>query len=124
MSVAGKAPGLPWRVATQTKPPKQRRGGSSRLLFLDPAVPSLLLSLHHSTALPSPKRYDDRYEKRFSETEVLCLHQLPAWMWRCGAADRILTNKPGDVSVGRHPFSNIITIPPSLCRSGDGDDRS
>jgi hypothetical protein len=27
-----------------------------------------LLSRHHSTALPSPDRYGNRYEERFSET--------------------------------------------------------
>jgi hypothetical protein len=60
MSVAGKAPGLPWRVATQTKTPKQRRGGSSYRL-LDP-VSSPLLSQHYSTAAPSAERYGKRYE--------------------------------------------------------------
>jgi hypothetical protein len=40
-----------------------RHGGSSHLL-LDP-VPLPLLSQPHSTARPSPNRYDKRYEHRF-----------------------------------------------------------
>jgi hypothetical protein len=38
-------------------------------------------------------------------------------------AGRTLPNEPGDVSSARHPFFGIITIPTSLCRGGNGDDR-
>jgi hypothetical protein len=44
---------------TATRPTKQRCGGSSHR-FLDSVVLPLV-SQHHSTALPSPKRYDKRY---------------------------------------------------------------
>src|SRR5687767_2620248 len=49
------------RVATDTMPAKKRCGGSI------PSTPriSSLPSQGHSTTLPSPKRYDNRYEDRF-----------------------------------------------------------
>src|SRR5918995_209380 len=48
------------RVPTTPRP--TRRRGCSSHLFLYPAVPLPLSSQHHSTALPSPKRYDERYD--------------------------------------------------------------
>ena len=68
------------------------------------------------------KRYDNRYEERFSETQVLCLHQLPTRIWKCRAADRILTKEPGEVSSARHRLLRIITIPTSILGYGNGDD--
>src|SRR5829696_2748631 len=52
--------------------------------LLDPA-PLSVLSQPHSTALPSPSRYDKRYEEKFQE-EGLCPHQLPTrtWWWARG----------------------------------------
>src|ERR671917_248738 len=43
----------------------QRCGGSSHQLFDPVLLP--LVSQPHSTALPSPKRYDKRYEETFQE---------------------------------------------------------
>ena len=51
----------------------QRRGDSFHRLFDSVGLP--LLSQHHSTARPSPKRYDKRYEETFQEN--ICLHHQP-----------------------------------------------
>src|ERR671915_290769 len=53
------------RAPTATKQVERRCGSSSHRL-LEP-VPWFLLPRHHSTALPSAKRYDNRYESLFSE---------------------------------------------------------
>jgi hypothetical protein len=37
------------------------------------------VSQHHSTALPSPKRYDKRYEQEFLDNNRL--YQLPTSTW-------------------------------------------
>src|SRR5215212_158451 len=53
----------PQRVRRETRPARRRRGCSSHRSSHPGS--SILLSQHHSTALPSPKRYDERYEARF-----------------------------------------------------------
>src|SRR5215208_5068033 len=58
---ARRAPRRPCTAPIQTKQATQQSGGSSHR-FLDP-VPLSLLSQHHTTALPSPKRYGNRYER-------------------------------------------------------------
>jgi hypothetical protein len=54
-------PLAPKRAHTATMQSMRRRGGPSHGTF-DP-VPLSLLSQHHFTALPSPERYDSRYEQ-------------------------------------------------------------
>ena len=54
-------------------PAMQQCGASSHRL-LD-SVPLPLVSQPHSTALPSPKRYDKRYEETFLEN--ICPHHQP-----------------------------------------------
>jgi hypothetical protein len=51
----------------------QRRGDSFHRLLASVALP--LLSQHHTTALPSPKRYDNRYEGKVLNN--IDPHQLP-----------------------------------------------
>ncbi len=51
---------------------RQCGGLSYRLLD---SVVLTILSQHHSTALPSPKRYDKRYEETFPEN--ICPHHQP-----------------------------------------------
>src|SRR5215207_4869973 len=51
------------KVHTQPKQAKGRYGCSAHLLLV--GVPLPLLSQPHSTALPSPKRYDKRYEDHY-----------------------------------------------------------
>ena len=51
-----------------------RRPGHSSYLFLAPAVSLLLPSQYHSTALPSPKRYDKRYEDLYLSGEAPSRH--------------------------------------------------
>jgi len=48
----------------------QQCGGSSGLLLA--LVPLSLLSQSYSTAPPSPKRYDKRYEERFLRKKSAC----------------------------------------------------
>jgi hypothetical protein len=55
---------------------RQRPGSSRRLL--DPVLLPLL-SQHHSTAPPSSKRYDNRYEEKFLRD--IRPHQLPTRTW-------------------------------------------
>jgi hypothetical protein len=80
-------------------------GGEVRVLIPPTSCsrPLPILSRHHSTALPSPKRYDNRYEERVSEKKP-----LPAPATRedvkVQRAGRILTNEPGEVSSAWHPF--------------------
>jgi hypothetical protein len=84
---------------------------------LAPAVTTPLYSTTVSRALRQPLR------REISETRVLCLRQLPARMWRCREQvapclmSREMSPQPGT------PFFGIITIPTSLCRGGNGDDR-
>src|SRR5215216_6813118 len=59
------------------------------------AAPLSLLSQRHSTALPSPKRYDKRYEGKILNN--IDPHQLPTrtWGWHrgCGGGGHmVLTN--------------------------------
>src|SRR5215212_1699422 len=61
-SPATPKPQAPSSRYTTTKRARRRRGSSShRFLALDPLFLPLP-SRHHPTALPSPKRYDNRYE--------------------------------------------------------------
>src|ERR687898_125001 len=56
LRAGGLALSAPRRMRTATKPARKQRGGSSHRLLDSAPLP--LLSQHHSTALPSPKRYE------------------------------------------------------------------
>jgi hypothetical protein len=76
--------------------PARLRRGRLSYRYLD-LVLSPLLSQHHSTALPSPKRYDKRYEERFQEN--ICPHHQPRGH-----------GGPGDVDVQDTGCLTILSI--------------
>ena len=76
-SATARTPGSTSSRCIPTRQASQRCECSSHRPF-DP-VPLPLLSQHHSTALPSPKRYDKRYEEegfKDSRTAIRCTSKL------------------------------------------------
>src|SRR5215204_6887259 len=81
-----------------------RRGGSSHR-FLDPALLPLL-SQPHSTALPSPKRYDKRYEGKVLKN--IRLYQQPTMTWCSRDMEGDTSHLTSFNNNGEHPSDTLL----------------
>src|SRR5829696_5734496 len=72
----GLALSAPRRMRTVTTPTKPRCGGSSHRLLIS-VVPLPFLSRPHSTALPSPKRYEVEGRTNFLELRACEVRRIP-----------------------------------------------